>query len=107
MVRLNKTRVNYLDQFQKLIDEYNSGAINIEIFFKQLVNFAKNLNDDEKRVISENLSEEELALFDTLSNPNLNNKERTGSEACLKEASEGFETGEVCLGLEKETANTG
>ena len=76
MVRLNKTRVNYLDQFQKLIDEYNSGAINIEIFFKQLVNFAKNLNDDEKRVISENLSEEELALFDTLSNPNLNNKEK-------------------------------
>jgi type I restriction enzyme R subunit len=76
MVRLNKARVNYLDQFQKLIDEYNSGAINIEIFFTQLVDFARNLNAEEKRGISENLSEEELAMLDMLSKPSLNKAEK-------------------------------
>ncbi len=69
MVRLNKTRINFMEKFQQLIDEYNAGAINIEIFFYRLMDFAKQLNEEEKRGISENLTEEELALFDMLSKP--------------------------------------
>lgn len=76
MVRLNKARVNYLEKFQRLIDDYNDGAINIEVFFNNLVDFAKNLNEEEKRGISDNLSEEELALFDMLSKPSLNKAEK-------------------------------
>jgi hypothetical protein len=30
MVRLNRTRIDFLQEFQKMIDEYNSGASNIE-----------------------------------------------------------------------------
>ena len=33
MVRLNRTRIDYLQEFQKMIDEYNSGASNIEQWF--------------------------------------------------------------------------
>ncbi len=33
MVSLNKSRVDYLEKFQKLIDEYNSGSYNVETFF--------------------------------------------------------------------------
>ncbi len=40
MVRLNKSRVNYLEKFQKLIDDYNSGSYNVETFFVSLVEFA-------------------------------------------------------------------
>jgi len=76
MVRLNKTRINFMEKFQQLIDEYNAGAINIEVFFYRLMDFAKQLNEEEKRGISENLTEEELALFDMLSKPNLSNKEK-------------------------------
>ena len=76
MVRLNKTRINFMEKFQQLIDEYNAGAINIEIFFYRLMDFTKQLNEEEKRGISENLTEEELALFDMLSKPNLSNKEK-------------------------------
>jgi type I restriction enzyme R subunit len=76
MVRLNKTRINFMEKFQQLIDEYNAGAINIEVFFDRLMDFAKQLNEEEKRGISENLTEEELALFDMLSKPNLSNKEK-------------------------------
>lgn len=76
MVRFNKSRIDYLEKFQQLIDEYNSGAINIEVFFDKLLVFAKKLNEEEKRGISENLSEEELAVFDLLNKPDLTDKER-------------------------------
>ena len=75
MVRLNKTRIDFLEKFQSLIDEYNAGAINVEIFFNQLVEFAQKLNEEEKRGIAEQLSEEELALFDLLKKPDLTKKE--------------------------------
>ncbi|MBI2487454.1 MAG: type I restriction endonuclease subunit R [Deltaproteobacteria bacterium] len=76
MVRLNRSRINLMEKFQKMIDEYNEGAINIEIFFEKLLIFAKELNEEEKRVIAENLSEEELAIFDLLNKPDLTSKEK-------------------------------
>jgi type I restriction enzyme R subunit len=36
MVRLNRTRIDFLQEFQKMIDEYNSGAANIETWFAKL-----------------------------------------------------------------------
>jgi type I restriction enzyme R subunit len=79
LVRLNQTRIDYMDKLQKLIDEYNSGSYNVEQFFQKLVAFAKELNEEEKRGIAEQLSEEELAIFDLLTKPemNLNEKERS------------------------------
>ncbi len=78
MVRLNKTRTDYLEKFQKLIDQYNAGSINVEYFFDQLLVFTKELKEEEKRGVSENLSEEELAMFDLLVKPeqNLSIKEK-------------------------------
>jgi len=76
MVRLNRSRVNLMEKFQKMIDEYNAGAINTEIFFDKLLIFAKELNEEEKRGVSENLSEEELAIFDLLYKPDLTGKEK-------------------------------
>lgn len=69
LVRLNKSRTDYLEKFQQMIDEYNAGSLNVEEFFKQLVVFAQDLNKEEKRTIAEELSEEELALFDILMKP--------------------------------------
>ncbi|MBA4313268.1 MAG: DEAD/DEAH box helicase [Chlorobiaceae bacterium] len=72
MVRLNKSRMNYLEQFQKMIDDYNSGSANVEQFFNQLVEFAKTLNEEERRGVAEGLNEEELTLFDILTKPDMN-----------------------------------
>jgi type I restriction enzyme, R subunit len=69
MVLANKTRMNFLEEFQKMIDEYNSGAANIETFFARLMAFTQRLSDEEKRGIAEQLSEEELTLFDLLTKP--------------------------------------
>jgi type I restriction enzyme R subunit len=45
--------------------------------FDELVRFANSLNEEERRHMAENLSEEELALFDVLTKPEL---ELTGKE---------------------------
>jgi type I restriction enzyme R subunit len=69
MVQLNKTRMNFLEEFQNMIDEYNAGAANIETFFAQLMAFTQKLSEEEKRGISEQLTEEELTIFDLLTKP--------------------------------------
>ncbi|HEY9086845.1 MAG TPA: type I restriction endonuclease subunit R [Anaerolineaceae bacterium] len=69
MVRLNRSRMNYYEQFQKMIDEYNAGVENLDAFFAQLISFAQDLNQEEQRGISEQLNEEELAVFDLLTRP--------------------------------------
>ena len=71
MVRLNRTRMNYYEKFQQMIANYNAGVTNVDAFFAQLVVFARELNEEEKRGIAEQLTEEELALFDLLTRPNL------------------------------------
>lgn len=71
MLMMNRSRMNYYEQFEQMIEEYNSGATNADAFFAQLVSFARELNEEEQRGIAENLSEEELALFDLLTRPNL------------------------------------
>lgn len=71
MVRLNKTRINYLDKFQQMIAEYNADSRNVQIFFNDLINFAQELGVEDKRAIAKNLTEEELAIFDLLTKPEI------------------------------------
>ena len=71
LVRANKMRMNFQQRFQEMIDDYNLGAVNVEAFFDRLVIFAQELTEEEKRTISENLDEEELAIFDILTRPDL------------------------------------
>ncbi len=69
MLTQNRFRLDFLERFQKLIDEYNSGARNVEDLFAELVKFARELNDEEQRHVREEISEEELAVFDLLFRP--------------------------------------
>ncbi|RPI75776.1 MAG: DUF3387 domain-containing protein, partial [Desulfobacteraceae bacterium] len=71
MVRLNRARMDYLEQFQAMIDAYNAGSLNAEEFFEQLLAFAQSLNAEERRGVGERLNEEELALFDILTKPQI------------------------------------
>ena len=71
MVRLNKTRMSYLDKFQQMIAEHNADSRNVQIFFNDLINFAQELGVEDKRAIAKNLTEEELAIFDLLTKPEI------------------------------------
>lgn len=69
MLKLNGSRVDLAEKFQRLIDAYNAGSQNIEALFAELLKFASELTEEEKRGVAEGLSEEELALFDILTKP--------------------------------------
>jgi type I restriction enzyme R subunit len=77
LATLNRTRLDYLERFQQLIAAYNSGAYNVEAMFAELMRFAEALNAEERRHMTENLTEEELALFDLLTKPEM---ELTGKD---------------------------
>lgn len=87
MVRENKGRIDFLEKFQKLIENYNSSSHNLETFFKDLLEFAQNLTEEEQRAHRENLSEEELAIFDLLTQPEpvLSEKEKDEVKKVAKE----------------------
>jgi type I restriction enzyme R subunit len=88
MLKVNSSRVDLAEKFQKLIDEYNAGSQNVEALFAELVKFARALTEEEKRGVAEGLTEEELALFDILTKP----------EPTLTKAEEG-EAKKICREL--------
>ena len=72
MVEANRTRIDFKEKFEELIAEYNSGSKNVSELFDELVALAGELNEEEQRHIREGLTEEELAIFDILTRPDMN-----------------------------------
>jgi len=78
LLRLNKTRADFQQKFEELIESYNAGSRNIEELFEELVALSRALTDEQQRHIRENMTEEELVIFDILTRPapELNDDER-------------------------------
>jgi type I restriction enzyme R subunit len=69
MIRINKTRADYLAKFEELIESYNAGSRNIEELFQELLGLSRALNDEQQRHVREHLTEDELTVFDILTRP--------------------------------------
>lgn len=69
MIELNKGRLPFIDKFEDILSQYNNGYVNLEQLFSNLRDFAKQLDYEDKRHMQENLSEEELAIYDILIKP--------------------------------------
>ena len=69
MISLNRTRADFAEKFEALIESYNAGSRSIEELFEELVKLSHSLNDEEQRHVREGLSEEELVMFDILTRP--------------------------------------
>ena len=69
LIRLNASRYDFLDRFQKMVEDYNNGSMSIEQLFEQLIDLSQELNEEERRHVRENVSEEQLAIFDILTRP--------------------------------------
>jgi type I restriction enzyme R subunit len=78
LVGLNRTRADFAEKFEALIDSYNAGSRSIEQLFEELLRLSNSLDDEQERHVRENLSEEELVIFDILTRPapELNTDER-------------------------------
>ena len=66
MIRLNRNRMDYQEKFEEMITEYNAGTIGVLDYFQRLFDFVNDLNEEDQRAKTEDLSEEELAVFDLL-----------------------------------------
>jgi type I restriction enzyme R subunit len=69
MMKRNPSRINYYEQYQKIIEEYNAeqDKAAIEKTFIDLTNFVNDLDDEEKRYVREGFNnDEELAMYDLL-----------------------------------------
>jgi type I restriction enzyme R subunit len=69
MIRLNKTRGDFQEKFEELIESYNAGSRNIEDLFNELVKLSRTLSDEQDRHVREQMTEEELVVFDILTRP--------------------------------------
>jgi type I restriction enzyme R subunit len=101
LILLNRERINFAERLQELIDEYNSGAVNVEKFFDKLKVFAGELSKEEQRAISEKLSEEELAIFDLLTRPSLNGKGKEKVKLAAKDLLTTLKAGKLVLDWRK------
>lgn len=63
--------VGFVNGLPLVLFELNAGSLNADEFFQQLMTFAKSLSEEEKRGVSKQLNEEELALFDLLTKPQI------------------------------------
>ena len=71
IIPLNRSRMDYQERFEQIIAEYNAAAIDVDTWFEQLIALAEELNEEEQRTIAEQLSEEQLAVFDLLTRPEI------------------------------------
>jgi type I restriction enzyme R subunit len=69
LVRLNKTRTDFQEKFEELIESYNAGSRNIEDLFNELLALSRTLSEEEHRHVREHMTEEELVVFDILTRP--------------------------------------
>lgn len=69
LIQLNRTRADFAEKFEALIETYNSGSRSIEELFQELLKLSNSLTDEQQRHVRENMSEEELVIFDILTRP--------------------------------------
>jgi len=66
MINKNCSRSKFSERFKNIIDRYNAGGTENEDYYEQLVKFVEELQKEQERPKTEDLSEEELEMFDLL-----------------------------------------
>jgi type I restriction enzyme R subunit len=87
MIQANKTRADFAEKFEALIESYNAGSRSIEELFEELLRFSNSLDDEEERHVREHMSDEELVIFDILTRqaPDLTSEERAEVKKVARE----------------------
>ncbi len=82
----NPTRYELVERIERLIDDYNAGSVNIDEYLRRLIELSRTLTAEEERSAREGLTDEELAIFDLLTQPDpvLTDDERETVKASAK-----------------------
>ena len=105
MIHLNKNRMDYQAKFEQMIAEYNAGTIGVDDFVEGLFNFANELHQEDQRAGTEEFTEEELAVFDLLTQhePHLTVPERNEVKTAVRRLLETLKRGKLGLDWRKWT----
>lgn len=85
MLRRNVTRAKFAERFRNIIDEYNAGGSRNDNFYEKLIALMEELRTEEERHIKEDLSEEELELFDLLRKDHLTKEDEKRVKLAARE----------------------
>ena len=66
MIAVNPKRKTLMEKLEKIMDAYNKWSKEIEEIFEELIKLSQEMTDEEKRAVKEEMSEEQLAIFDLL-----------------------------------------
>ena len=92
MLSQNRTRRNFAERLQEIIDTYNAGSSSADADFDELVKFAQKLREEEERHIRLGLTEDELEIYDILCKNKMTKAEekkvRLAAKALLKQLTE-------------------
>lgn len=75
MLSANVTRIDFATRLQTIIDRYNSGSSSADNYFDELVKFAKDMREESERHLREELTEDELELFDLIKKDKMTKEE--------------------------------
>ncbi|MCG2460831.1 type I restriction endonuclease subunit R [Flavobacteriaceae bacterium F89] len=75
MMAQNKTRGSFLERFEDIIADYNSGHLDIEDVYGAMTDFGKDLSEEQQRSATEGLTEEQLEIYDLLKKEKLTKEE--------------------------------
>jgi len=65
----NPLRVQFVEKLEKLVEQYNLGQLDVQAFFEALKALIAAMDEEQRRAARENLTEDELAIFDLLTKP--------------------------------------
>lgn len=92
MLNQNRTRRDFAERLQEIIDNYNTGSNSADADFEELLRYAQRLREEEVRHESLGLTEDELEIYDLLLKDKLSksdeNRVRMASKALLKRLTE-------------------
>ncbi|ATL69815.1 type I restriction endonuclease subunit R [Nocardia terpenica] len=65
----NPTRSEFVEKIEQLIADYNAGSVNTDEYLRRLIDLSRTLSAEEERAAREGMTEEQLAIFDLLTQP--------------------------------------
>ena len=108
MIRLNRSRMDYQQKFEQMIAAYNAGTVGVDNFVEELFNFANALHQEDQRASTEEFTEEELAVFDLLTQhePHLTVPERDEVKTAVRKLLQRLKQEKLGLDWRKRTQST-
>lgn len=85
LLEQNRTRTDFAQRLQEIIDKYNSGSSSADAYYEDLVQYVGNIREESERHIREGLSEDELEIYDLLRKEKLTKAEEQRVKLAAKD----------------------